>query len=210
MSIKLKGSTDGSVTLQAPADTSPTGTDKTLILPTGVGSANQYLKNGSTPGTLEFGSIVQGITELDQWYLTADHTTNATLTNLARNNFTSAASQIGTGMSVSSGIFTFPSTGKYLIYFFGGFRINGSDSVSIDLKVTTNNSTYTIAARALEGNNGSGTRNGSGSILYFIDVTDTANVKVKFDAGSLNSGSEVVGFATDMATGFTFIRIGDT
>lgn len=56
MSIKLKGSTDGSVTLQAPADTSPTGTDKTLILPTGVGSAGQVLKNGSTPGTLEFGA----------------------------------------------------------------------------------------------------------------------------------------------------------
>ena len=54
MSIKLKGSTDGSVTLQAPADTSPTGTDKTLILPTDVGSANQYLKNGSTAGSLEF------------------------------------------------------------------------------------------------------------------------------------------------------------
>ena len=58
MSIKLKGSTDGSVTLQAPADTSPTGTDKTLILPTGVGSANQFLQNGSTAGTLEFGSLV--------------------------------------------------------------------------------------------------------------------------------------------------------
>jgi hypothetical protein len=58
MSIKLKGSTDGSVTLQAPADTSPTGTDKTLILPTTVGSANQFLQNGSTAGTLEFGPIV--------------------------------------------------------------------------------------------------------------------------------------------------------
>ena len=58
MSIKLKGSTDGSVTLQAPADTSPTGTDKTLILPTGVGSANQFLQNGSTAGTLEFGALV--------------------------------------------------------------------------------------------------------------------------------------------------------
>ena len=60
MSIKLKGSTDGSVTLQAPADTSPTGTDKTLILPTGVGSANQFLQNGSTAGTLEFGALVSG------------------------------------------------------------------------------------------------------------------------------------------------------
>lgn len=62
MSIKLKGSTDGSVSLQAPADTSPTGTDKTLILPTGVGSAGQVLKNSSTAGTLEFangGKILQ-------------------------------------------------------------------------------------------------------------------------------------------------------
>ena len=58
MSIKLKGSTDGSVSLQAPADTSPTGTDKTLVLPTTVGSANEFLKNSSTAGTLEFGALV--------------------------------------------------------------------------------------------------------------------------------------------------------
>jgi len=43
MSIKLKGSTDGSVTLQAPADTSPTGTDKTFTLPTKDGTAGQVL-----------------------------------------------------------------------------------------------------------------------------------------------------------------------
>jgi len=59
MSIKLKGSTDGSVTLQAPADTSPTGTDKTLTLPTTEGSANQFIKNGSTAGSLEYSSMVE-------------------------------------------------------------------------------------------------------------------------------------------------------
>ena len=59
MSIKLKGSTDGSVTLQAPADTSPTGTDKTLTLPTTTGSANQFVKNGGTAGQLEFSSMVE-------------------------------------------------------------------------------------------------------------------------------------------------------
>ena len=113
-------------------------------------------------------------------------------------------------MSVSSGIFTFPSTGKYLIYFMAGFRINGSDSVSLNMLVTSNNSTYTQATTILEGNNGSGTRNGGGSGIYFIDVTDTANVKVKFDAGSLASGSEVVGDTGFMSTSFTFIRVGDT
>ena len=53
MSIKLKGSTDGSVTLQAPADTSPTGTDKTFTLPTQDGTAQQVLKTDGS-GNLSF------------------------------------------------------------------------------------------------------------------------------------------------------------
>ena len=59
MSIKLKGSTDGSVSLDAPADTSPTGTDVSLTLPTSAGSANQFIKNGSTAGELEHSSMVE-------------------------------------------------------------------------------------------------------------------------------------------------------
>ena len=55
MSIKLKGSTAGSVALDAPANTSPSGSDITLTLPIDAGSANQVLKNGSTAGQLEFG-----------------------------------------------------------------------------------------------------------------------------------------------------------
>ena len=54
MSIKLKGTTAGSaVILAAPADTSPTGTEKTFTLPTQDGEAGQILKtNGS--GALSF------------------------------------------------------------------------------------------------------------------------------------------------------------
>lgn len=59
MSIKLKGSTDGSVSLDAPADTSPSGTDVSLTLPTSAGSANQFIKNGSTAGELEHSSMVE-------------------------------------------------------------------------------------------------------------------------------------------------------
>jgi hypothetical protein len=59
MSIKIKGSTDGSVSLDAPADTSPTGSDITLTLPTTVGSAEQFLKNSGTAGELEFSSMVE-------------------------------------------------------------------------------------------------------------------------------------------------------
>ena len=52
MSIQLKGSTSGSIELDVPAAVS--GGDITLTLPNGVGTADQVLKNGSTPGTLEF------------------------------------------------------------------------------------------------------------------------------------------------------------
>lgn len=53
MSIKLKGSSDGSVSLQAPADTSPTGTDKTFTLPAQDGDAGQVLKTDGS-GALSF------------------------------------------------------------------------------------------------------------------------------------------------------------
>ena len=59
MTIKLKGSTDGSVSFTAPADTSPTGSDITLTLPTTAGSANQFVKNSGTAGELEYSSMTE-------------------------------------------------------------------------------------------------------------------------------------------------------
>lgn len=64
MSIKLKGSTAGSVALDAPANTSPSGSDIALTLPIDAGSANQYLKNGSTAGSLEFASLPANFNEV--------------------------------------------------------------------------------------------------------------------------------------------------
>ena len=51
MSIKLKGFTAGNGALDAPANTSPSGSDIALTLPIDAGTANQkVLKNGSTAG----------------------------------------------------------------------------------------------------------------------------------------------------------------
>jgi len=73
-------------------------------------------------GTLQSGgsAITQGITMADQWRITANLSSNGTNvvgTNWERNdtNF----DKIGTGMTESSGIFTFPSTGIYIIIFNG-------------------------------------------------------------------------------------------
>ena len=52
MSLRLNGSNSGFTEITAPA----TAGDNTLTLPTGNGSANQFLKNSGTAGTLEFSS----------------------------------------------------------------------------------------------------------------------------------------------------------
>jgi hypothetical protein len=50
MSLRLNGSTSGYSEIDAPAIAG----NNTLVLPTTNGSANQLLKNGSTPGVLEY------------------------------------------------------------------------------------------------------------------------------------------------------------
>ena len=89
-----------------------------------------------------------GITEFDMWYLTTNKSDNSDMTaNFLRNDRAGAAAQIGNGMSESSGIFTFPTTGKYLIITTAEFSINGSDNCILDTEVTTNNSSYTVHTR---------------------------------------------------------------
>ena len=163
-------------------------------------------------GSDAFDSATSLIAMADQWILTTQHTTNADITAWTkvanpRSGF------IGTGMSMSSGIFTFPQTGIYAVYAKACFQINGSDSVEMATYVTTNNSTYVYADAIVDGNNGSGIRNGGASGLVIVDVTDIANVKVKFNASTLNSGSAIVpkpSGQTYNTTSVTFIRLGNT
>jgi len=204
--IKLPHASGNSMSIGAPA-TNP-ASDLELKLPATVGSANQVVANSSTPGTLAFANLP--INEFDFWYLTTALTSDGDLTsNLARNNQAGAASQIGTGMTESSGIFTFPSTGKYLILVQASFVIAGPDNVALDTMVTTNNSSYSTHSRATDGN-GSQTRTGGTFSMAFVDVTDTSQVKVKFNLNSLTSGGELQGNSNYITTGFVFIRLGDT
>ena len=151
-----------------------------------------------------------GITEVDQWRITANSTGgSADLTaNWERNDSTGFA-KIGTGLTESSGIFTFPSTGIYLVRFFlndtGGSSFLNSYS---RLYVTTNNSSYTEVARG----HGIGGANDAQVIPVesIIDVTNTSNVKVKFAYYHGDSGSTARGDSDKNETYATFIRLGDT
>ena len=80
------------------------------------GGNNIITSNGS--GTFTSSLPNTGITEADMWRLTTSITSNANpiSSNLERVDDASF-SKIGTGMSVSSGYWSFPSTGLYLSYF---------------------------------------------------------------------------------------------
>ncbi len=154
-----------------------------------------------------------GITMADQWRLTTDTsitTSDQTISSNLERVDSTGFNYIGSGMSQSSGIFTFPSTGIYYVRFQGLFNNIGSDTnyAYLYLEVTTNNSSYANISYAAAGNepNGQGTNPGD----YFVDVTDTSNVKVRFRTVASGGDYRVMGNTGYNRTSFTFIRLGDT
>jgi len=160
-----------------------------------------------------FSGFANGITMADQWRLTAD------LTNPGSSNITANLERvddatfgtIGTGMTESSGVFTFPSTGIYRIQAIGHFYISGSDGAAelITSVSSDSGSSYDVVAAALSGNlTGSQTYNTHPSEC-FVDVTDASTFRVKFETGSM-AACILVGQTNYNVTSFSFIRLGDT
>ena len=209
----IDGPVTGATTAAAGTFTTLSATTLTaasLAYPTSDGTAGQVISTDGS-GTLSFANAGAAITMADQWRLTADHTANSDITsNWERLNLASSGT-IGTGMTESSGIFSFPETGIYLVMASVAFVPAAGDGTTIlYLNVTLNNSSYTQVSWAIGGNQASSATNSSGSLATIIDVTDTANVKVKFEAASLASGSFIRGGTTQTESSFTFIRLGDT
>ena len=158
-------------------------------------------------------AFAQGITMADQWRLTADVTTTDSVltTNLERVD-TAGQGTLGTGMTESSGVFTFPSTGIYLVEFDTTYFLSGdSRYVSARIEATVDNSTYNPVAldTSFVQQTQSGATSGFVRTSSLIDVTDVSNVKVKFRVSSFAS----VTFGSNTAynrTFMTFIRLGDT
>jgi len=175
-------------------------------------------QSGTTVTLGESGDTIQvasgatnnlGITEADQWRLTADLTADASpiSSNWERVDELSF-SKIGTGMSVSSGYWTFPSTGLYLVSIIGQIT-SVSDSLNYKILVTQNNSSYDETAYAI---NNSGTVNTriNVSTHTFVNVTDTSNVKVRLDLTGNDGDGVLHGNSDKTETGVSFIRLGDS
>lgn len=150
-----------------------------------------------------------GITEADQWRLTATLSSNTDpiSANLERVD-TAGQGYLGTGMSVSSGIWTFPSTGIWRVSATCRGYVTASDTLNFQIQATIDNSSYISVAQGAIGDSGSA-RVSTSTTCTLIDVTDTSNVKVKFSTNSFTSGL-FEGSTTQNLTFFEFIRLGDT
>tara|TARA_R110002050_G_C8631600_1_gene488423 strand:+ start:26 stop:616 length:591 start_codon:yes stop_codon:yes gene_type:complete len=166
-------------------------------------------KSGDTVNLASGATNNLGITEADQFRLTADlaNPGAADITaNLERVD-TNGFAKIGTGMTESSGIFTFPSTGLFLVRFMATVFYD-NDYMGIEIFVSTDGSNFVSAAMS---NGGTITVNGFFplSAECFINVTNTSNFKVKFKTNSMTA-STIEGDTDQTRTGFTFIRLGDS
>tara|TARA_R100000479_G_scaffold136289_1_gene73001 strand:- start:358 stop:936 length:579 start_codon:yes stop_codon:yes gene_type:complete len=173
---------------------------------------------GASGDTVQVASGVTnnlGISMADQFRLSATLTGDGSdgfLTSNLERVDSAGQGTLGTGMSESAGVFTFPSTGIYLVRLFCNAQaLDGNETaIHMDINVTTNNSTYTSRARNQQGNRSGNHTNVALSTETLVDVTDTSQVKVKIGYGSLNNNNTLVGDTDQNRTFITFIRLGDT
>ena len=154
--------------------------------------------------------ITSGLAEADQWRVHTTFSSNADpiTTNWERND--NSFDKVGTGMSESSGIFTFPSTGIWKIDYQAGFSSTGNTHYGgAYVKATTDNSSYSrIGYTYTSIDDGSGTWYGGASGTVMFDVTNVSTHKVCLEIGM--DAANCLGSSTEHVTGLTFMKLGDT
>ena len=148
-------------------------------------------------------------TVYDQFRLTSNKTGDGDITaNIERVDDASIASNSSSQVSESSGIFSFPETGIYLVVFVYKMLCGNNDNIVGRIMVTTDNSSYDDVAQS--NCSGPSGLDQTGTCNTLVDVTSTTNVKVKFNMTSVGSGSTLIGDTNTSQTAFTFIKIADT
>jgi hypothetical protein len=169
---------------------------------TGTKDATTFLRGDNT-----FAEAGGGIEEIDNWRLTADTTTNGFITSNWERNDSNDFSYLGTGMTESSGVFSFPSTGKYLIIAHGDHQLNNNTSGSFNIYSTVDNSTYTFRTSGATETSHSSSFTSSDAI-YVMNVTNTSNDKVKFQTSGYSGGGQTLRGNTDQnETHVLFIKL---
>ena len=205
--VSAGGLPDGSITADDLASTLDLGS-KTLTIPTDT--------TGLPAGGLE---------EADIWKISANFTSTSTTEGLVlgvdggsierSDNVNSLTNNpvVGTGMSYSSGVFTFPSTGKWLVKYLLNFASQGGtqDYVVAKIQLTQDNGSNWYDASQSNGFAYTSTKYSSCFQEAIFDIQDTSNYKVRFTRWQQSTGTVTFqGNSNHGFTNFSFIKLGDT
>ena len=165
-------------------------------------------------GTLPTSNYVQGgIQVADQWRLSADSVGDKSPITVWEKIDSTYNGTIGTGMSLSTGVFTFPQTGIWKVDFVGNItRAQSDDQMHFTL---TNESSNTLVF--IIGGVAGANYNSVVSFSVLLDITDVSNNNNKIKLVQSNSGTadgaasaKIHGDSTRNESGLTFTRLGDT
>jgi hypothetical protein len=176
-----------------------------------VGSANEVLTHDGTD--FDWAAAGGGITVADQWRVTSGFTGDADpISSNWEQVDTSGQGTLGSAMTESSGVFTFPSTGIYYVEFNFGISASANSRFQYcNIHVTVDNSTYASISEGLTFMNSPSSNSfASAAQNSLVDVTDTANVKIRFAAVNNDDSNTFRGSSTYNSMWATFIRLGDT
>ena len=171
--------------------------------------------DGGTGVILHNGVEVASDKMVDQWRATTNtgvsQSTSTDVTNWERVDGTAFGTLNG-GMTESSGVFTFPSTGIYKVEFVPYFNdTESNNAIRGMIKMTTDNSSYSSIAQNQQGVPDVDTYNyGTVYVCALVDITNTSQCKVKFTVYSGYGNFDYNGDSTTNETYATFTRVGGT
>ena len=150
----------------------------------------------------------------NMWRQTSSSTFSAGSSDLTSNweaIDTYGSGSVGSAMTESSGIFTFPTTGVYRIKFQCMFSRSGaaSDYNGARIYQTQDNSSYNLSSTGYAWFENTTAIYGMTSAETIFDVTNTSTHKVKFNVNRENS-VEMHGSSSSSITFVVFDRLGDT
>jgi len=208
--IKLVHSGGNSVSLTTP--TSNPSSNITFKLPQADGTAGQVLQTDGN-GNLTF--VDPPVTVYDTWIYTAETNVYAA-GNYLTSNWSRFGDNIGSAMTQSSGVFSFPSTGFYRVTFTCNFfERNSPDNIAyIYIQTTTDNNATAYVTRASSLQNitdRSGDTYTTCHAHCLFDVTNTTTHKVRFFAASDDSGDlRIAGAPSYQQVYATFQKMANT
>lgn len=159
-------------------------------------------------------------TYVSQWRLTVDFaigTSEAIVSNTWEEVDTDvqggATSGVGDNVTVSSGVFTMPATGMWMVEFHGRVSRNSGDVavIAADLFATKDSGGSTEVRIAQSwGSVATAGPNDALSMKSLVDVVTAADNKIKIKLSAGGSGADLKGNSTFNLTYLTFTRLGAT